>query len=492
MSCVLADYIFEQSGAPWQRKLLLIDEDGIEQRTSYLSCFAAHGFRIVHYKDDLSFRLQHFRQLEDAETRLAVIATPSDYIPFDIYKRLYEYRLSWESLFPRLQASVIASESDDDLELICAAYQKTHGMFHEPGATGQFLREQVYVRENAEPFAKSSLEQALQQARTAKTYRDWFRIAEQKAKLDVLACRYGFELDTSELNRFFQAYVLESYGTLYQENDRETPVIVSRAMEYMSENSQKFAIIVMDGMSAFDWTMLSRSFHGVRRHRSAAVAMSPTITSVSRQCSLSNKNPDKLEHPWKQDLEKKEFVDCARELGYADAQIAYLRGYDADPGGLISCLAVIIMDCDDAVHAVLHGRKSMFQEMTEQASAGRLLQLTERLLKKGFDVYISADHGNTECRGIGRVTGSGVETETRSHRMVVLKDFANKQAYQEKYHLLEFPAAYLPKENQYLLCKAGESLDLRGELVMSHGGMAIDEVIVPFITIKAKENLWLK
>lgn len=71
--------------------------------------------------------------------------------------------------------------------------------------------------------------------------------------------------------------------------------------------------------------------------------------------------------------------------------------------------------------------------------------------------------------------------------MVVLKDFANKQTYQEKYHLLEFPSAYLPRENQYLLCKAGESLDLRGELVMSHGGMTIDEVIVPFITIKAKE-----
>lgn len=484
---MLADDIFEQSGALWQRKLLLIDEDDIGQRISYLPCFAAHGFRVVQYKDDLSFRLQHSMQLEDKNVRLMVVATPGDYIPYDIYRKLYEYRLSWESLFPRLQASVIASEADGDLELICAAYQKTHGTFHEAGATERFLREQVYVRENAEPFARALLAQVLQEAQAAKTYRDWFRLAEKKAQLDVLACRYGFELDTSELNRYFQAYMLASYGTLYQENDRETPVIVSRAMEYMRENSPKFAIIVMDGMSAFDWTILSRSFHGVHLHRSATVAMIPTITSVSRQSLLSNKNPDKLAHPWKQDREQAEFMDCARELGYAEHQIAYMRGYDADPGGLVSCLAVIIMDCDDAVHAARHGRKSMMQEMTEQADTGRLRQLAERLLKKGFDVYISADHGNTECRGIGRVTGSGVETETRSHRMVVLKDFANKQTYQEKYHLLEFPSAYLPRENQYLLCKAGESLDLRGELVMSHGGMTIDEVIVPFITIKAKE-----
>lgn len=489
---MLADDIFEQSGAPWQRKLLLIDEDDIGQRTAYLSCFSAHGFRVVHYKDDLSFRLQHSRQLEDKEARLVVVATPSDYIPFDIYRKMYEYRLSWESLFPRLQASVIASHADGDLELISAAYHKVHGTFHEPGATERFLETQVYVRENAEPFAKDAFAHVLQEAQNAKAYRDWFRIAEKKASLDVLACRYCFALDTSELDGYFQTYMLSSYGTLYLENDRGTPVIVSRAMEYMRENSPKFAIVVMDGMSGFDWTILSRSFHGMRMHRSAAMAMIPTITSISRQALLSNKNPDKLEHPWKQDREKTEFVDCARELGYAEHQIAYLRGYDADPGGLVSCLAVIIMDCDDAVHAVLHGQKSMAQEMTEQASSGRLRQLAERLLKKGFDVYISADHGNTECHGIGRIMGSGVETETRSHRMVVLKDFANKQAYQEKYHLLEFPAAYLPRENHYLLCKAGESLDNRGDLVMSHGGMTIDEVIVPFITIKAKENLWLK
>lgn len=46
----------------------------------------------------------------------------------------------------------------------------------------------------------------------------------------------------------------------------------------------------------------------------------------------------------------------------------------------------------------------------------KLAGLTKRLLKEGFDVYITADHGNTPCTGLGRLTGSGVEVETRSHK----------------------------------------------------------------------------
>jgi hypothetical protein len=53
---------------------------------------------------------------------------------------------------------------------------------------------------------------------------------------------------------------------------------------------------------------------------------------------------------------------------------------------------------------------------------------------------------------------------------------------------VEFPKYYLPKEYDYLICDIGESLDAKGEEVMTHGGLSIDEVVVPFITIKAVEN----
>ena len=58
----------------------------------------------------------------------------------------------------------------------------------------------------------------------------------------------------------------------------------------------------------------------------------------------------------------------------------------------------------------------------------------------------------------------------------------------EKYGLLEYPKYFLPKEYDYLLCDNRKSFDVKGEEVMSHGGITIDEVVVPFIKIKAVEN----
>lgn len=71
--------------------------------------------------------------------------------------------------------------------------------------------------------------------------------------------------------------------------------------------------------------------------------------------------------------------------------------------------------------------------------------------------------------------------------MLVLKDFADKDKLREKYGLLEYPKYYLPKEFDYLICNVGDSLDVKGESVMTHGGISLDEVVVPFIIVKAED-----
>ena len=122
------------------------------------------------------------------------------------------------------------------------------------------------------------------------------------------------------------------------------------------------------------------------------------------------------------------------------------------------------------------------------AKEGKLSLLARRLLKAGFDVFITADHGNTLRCGMGRLMGTGVETETKSHCMLVLKGYADKNGLKEKHGLIEFPKTYLPKEFDYLICDVGDSFDIKGEKVMTHGGISLDECVVPFIRIKAEEN----
>lgn len=485
---MFGDYVYEKSSAPYSNKVLLVDNDDLYRQVDYTSAFSAHGFEVVVYEDDLKFRIQYQEKLYSDEDKLVVLAHTDSYIPYDVHRRLRAYEVSLEHLFPKLNTEALKGKTETDLDLLCNVYPTNFDDLSSRMETDQFFRMKVYAKANVQCYLQQKLTELMCRVAGAKTHKDWFAIAEEKSRLDLLAIQNDIELDTTEINSVFQTYALEQFGKLSQAIDKESPVLVSKAMDYMHEHSEKFVIIVMDGMSEFDWRILSTSFDGINYEQSAAFAMIPSTTSISRQCLLSNKYPSQLMEPWKQSKEKAEFIACAKSLGYTDAQIGYERGYDANFGSFVRCGAVIILDVDEMVHAQTQGRIGMFHDIKLLAGQNKLSNMVRRFLSDGFDVYISADHGNTACVGLGRIMGSGVEVETKSHKMLVLKDFADKESLIQKYGLVEYPKYYLPKEYDYLICNVGESLDIKGEAVMTHGGMSLDEVVVPFIKIKAVQN----
>lgn len=485
---MFADYVYEKSAAKYAEKILLVDADHLTKDTRFTDGFKARGFEIVVYQDDLSFRIEYEEKIKAKEGRIAVVVTPDQYVPYDLRRRLTAYVVSLADLFPRLNTAVLRERGSETYDLVSSAYKRTYDQYRSSEATEQFLRMQAYSKENIRGNLDSSYQELLRRSEGCTGYKEWFAIAEEKARIDCMAVEYDLALDTSEINRRFRDYILSQYGKLSTSMDRESPVLVSKAMDFMHEHSKKFIIIVMDGMSEFDWRILSKSFSGVRYQQTAAFAMIPTVTSVSRQCLLSNKYPRELVSPWSQSKEKQEFTNCAKNMGFADTQISYQRGYDVDFGSLIRCGTVIINDIDEMVHGQKQGRIGMFNDVGVMAKQKKLVDMTQRFLSAGFDVYVTADHGNTTRRGIGKLMSSGVEAETKSRCMLVLKGFADKDSTKEKYGLLEFPKTYLPKEYDYLICDVGDSFDAKGEDVMSHGGISIDECVVPFIKIKAVEN----
>lgn len=485
---MFADYVYEKSAAKYADKILLIDADHLAEDTRFTDGFKARGFEIVVYHDDLSFRIEYEEKIKTGEGRIAVVATPDQYVPYDLRQRMTAYKVSLADLFPRLNTAVLRESDSATYDLVSSAYERTYDQYQSSAATQQFLRVQAYSKENIRGNLDSSFQELLQRSEGCTSYKEWFAISEEKARIDCMAVQYDLAMDTTEINWRFRDYILSWYGKLSTSMDRESPVLVSKAMEFMHEHSKKFIIIVMDGMSEFDWRILSRSFSGIHYQQTAAFAMIPTVTSVSRQCLLSNKYPRELVNPWGQSKEKQEFIDCAKKMGFADAQISYQRGYDADFGSLIRCGAVIINDIDDMVHGQKQGRIGMFNDVGVMAKQKKLVDMAKRFLSAGFDVYITADHGNTTRRGMGKLMSTGVETETKSRCMLVLKEFADKESIKEKYGLLELPKTYLPKEYDYLICDVGDSFDAKDDDVMSHGGISIDECVVPFIKIKAVEN----
>lgn len=486
---MFADLLYEKSSAAYEKHVLLIEEDALEDKTEYCAYFVGKGFRIIRYENDLVYRVKHEEAVRAGDSKILMLASSGVYIPYDVQKCFRVFKVSLEKLFPKLNASVVKRTPELNYDLLCMAYKKNFSDLTAAEDTKEFLEEIVYGKSNIREYVKLLCKQLNTAVVQAKNYKDWFAIAGLKAEIHVLSEQYRIPVEVEEVNYSFVDFVLKRFGKLSVEMNPSAPVLVSRTMEYIADHSKKFVFIVMDGMSEFDWRIISKSFAGIHYEKGQSMAMIPTVTSISRQCLLSNKFPKELENPWSQSKEKKEFIECAKSLGFTEAQIGYERGYDADLGATVKCGAIIINDVDDMVHGQLQGRLGMYNDIKVLADQHRLVDTVKRMLAQGFDVYISADHGNTPCTGMGKLMKTGVETETKSRRMIVLKDFANKDSLFEKYeNLIEYPGYYLDKQFDYLICGVGESFDAKGDEVMSHGGITIDEVIVPFIKIKAVDN----
>lgn len=471
----------------YSKRIILLDSDDIESKSDLLAYFRSSGFTVIEYLDDLELRVAHNEAIYGDTENILLAVKDGRYIPYDILRRFRVVNISLASLFPRLDTTAIKERCDIDLDLLHLAYRNSYANL-DYSATKRFIAEIVYGRKNMEDYVQERTAELREAIDAASNYKDWFRIANLKAQIDVIATEYDINTEIGDIQSRFISYVLSNYGKLSTVMDRKGPVLVSRAMEYMHDNSEKFAVIVMDGMSEFDWHIISRTFSEIRYTKSDAFAMIPTTTSISRQCLLSNKYPSQLVEPWRQSKERAEFVECALNLGFNQEQIEYERGYNAEIGFAAKCVAIIVNDVDDMVHGQMQGRVGMFNDISVLARGGELLALVKRLLAQKFDVYITADHGNVPCTGMGKLMSTGVEVETKSRRMLVLKDFADKQALIQKYGLIEFPKYYLNKDFDYLICGPEGSFDAKGEKVMSHGGITVDEVIVPFIQIKAVEN----
>lgn len=481
-------YLFNAVNADFYNKIILYDKDHLLQLSDYLESFKQAGFQIIYYKNDLEFRKLCGKSIHDSKEKLLIIVDNNEYIPYDILRISKKYPIKLSNFFDGLTMDWLNKYSDANLDLIALALENILSKPDSKEEIKNFFEKEVFNKNNLTRYIATQTEKIQTRIIKGCQYKDWFIIAKEKAEIDRLSAHYRLNIDTSTINRLFSDWVIHDFGKLSAEYDKDSPVLISNTMEFIKNISNKFVIVVMDGMSEFDWSILKTSFWDIKYTKASLFAMIPTVTSVSRQCLLSNKHPINLQNPWSQQKEENEFRECAKELGFKENQISYCRGYDNELKPSIKCAAVIVNDIDDMVHGQTQERLGMYNGLSVMAQNGQLARMVNKYIKQGFDIFITADHGNTPCTGIGGYRGAGVETTTKSRRMMVLNDLGDKESLMGKYPLIEYPKYYLDKKYTYLICEGQASYDCKDETVMSHGGITLDEVVVPFIKVMARDN----
>lgn len=344
------------------------------------------------------------------------------------------------------------------------------------------------------------------------SHREWQQAAQRWAELVVLRWSWDEALDASDrtawtnlqskLEDAFGQWMMQRFGSLYNLPYHQQPVMVHQiprflAVERTRKKLAKIALVVLDGLAFDQWLVLREILESGdpawRFQESTAFAWVPTLTSVTRQSIFAEEPPlyfpDSIETTskershWQRFWEDHGLQSSGVELvpnleGPADSR---LQAALANPR--LSILGVIWNKVDEIMHGMQMQTAGMHSQVRLWASQGHLQQLLGRLQQEGFVVYLTADHGNVTATGIGNPR-EGVMVETRGKRARVYDRPEFREEVVAKFpDSIRWPNYGLPAARHVLLAGDLKAFTDDGDEIVSHGGIALEEVIVPFVTI---------
>jgi hypothetical protein len=238
------------------------------------------------------------------------------------------------------------------------------------------------------------------------------------------------------------------------------------------------------------------------------LAQIPSITAVSRQALVSGrlptrfgefggsiKNNSREDRGWRDfwlsdkrlPINAIEYVGLSATLGdnYPDA-------IDS-PRTRALCLVGTVVD--EMVHGATQGAADVQASLQLWLKEGEQVHhgaawiegVIDRLLAQGYMVALTSDHGHVEATGMGQPQEGSV-AETRGKRVRIYGDIATAESVQAQYPgtILWHNSDVLPDDAWALMPNGRKAFAQPGKRVVGHGGLSIEEMVVPLVTIARK------
>lgn len=320
----------------------------------------------------------------------------------------------------------------------------------------------------------------------------WFKIIQimANAKLKYLLSeneelKGNYQRIENSFNIRFQRFVDNTYGSLFSLSGVRKPVVVSRILEHINAKpAKKKALLVIDGMNYWQWNILGKalSHADINFTSNASLAFIPTITAWSRQAIFKGDKPDLSAANSK---EAKLFETYWLNQGVPSFQIDFKKFSVNDPIAIESItpdttiLGLVCNDLDDLMHGSILGNGQLKTSTEQWIVKSKIVNTISALKAKGFQVYITADHGNIEATGLKNLTlKDKLGALSRGKRHLHFTNETLLDSFMELNTNIE-----VGKKGLSLYLKKQEAFTTENSQVISHGGSHLWEVIVPFISI---------
>jgi hypothetical protein len=283
------------------------------------------------------------------------------------------------------------------------------------------------------------------------------------------------------------------------------PVMVHHIPRFLAmrrdAGEDKVALLVFDGLALDQWVQIREAM--VKREpkivcdEGACFAWLPTLTSVSRQAIFSGLKPREFAQTIESTSpEPNHWVRFWQDHGLRQNEILYRKGVKRndqldDLGAALSSPAlkvagIVVDTVDEFVHGAVLGKRGIAAQIDSWCETGFVERLFSKLHSNGFSIYLTADHGNVDAVGQGRPK-QGVAAETRGERVrtyrseTLAADSAVSCPDSFRLSVAGLPEDFLP-----LFAGGRTAFMTLGEQAVVHGGIAIEELVVPFIKINTE------
>ena len=290
-------------------------------------------------------------------------------------------------------------------------------------------------------------------------------------------------LNVNKANDFFQSYITKSYKQIKNSSAVKKPKIVSKILDYLNFNfkEEKIALIVIDGLAYWQYEILKNNLPA-DINEEVMYSWIPSITQLSRQAIFRGGAPFN-EYRQGPASEEKLWKNYWISNGISDFEIGYQHeSIDLSTIDSVKRLALVFKDLDEKMHSSTDYIDLL--KLTENwIERSKISNVINNLQQLGFKIFLTTDHGNIQAKGWrslqGREKLGANKSGSRSERHIEYSDQWLSDEFMAKNPELMSSVAM---EDQAIYFKSDLSFSRRDVLV-THGGAHLLEVLIPFIEI---------
>ena len=462
---------------------------------------------ITNFKNEINLR----KILKNIENKSIITFRNKQEIPYDLLYTYATINIDIGEIFPLLDKNELLKTPIENYQIIFEKHQKLKEERYDrltQEKTQKFIKEIPSQYTNIDNQTIMALKTELTKiSKNVITQSDnWGEIGKKYGELMYYLHKNEIEIDKelkgveSILNYKFTAFILKYYEDLLFYSN---PLINSNILNIIFEkNTQKNAIICFDCMGYEEWYAIKNNIQSTNDFQfieKYSFSMLPSETNYSSSALFAGMTPKEIKNlefinsiNWRN--EEKLFKNTLQKKKIDESQIFFQRCLepkdinipDIESFSDYNAIGIIFSFIDRFIHTdFLNDKNIVIQNIEKYLQKTKLSDFIQSLLNQNFKVYITSDHGNTLSNG---------------NDIQVKKDLMDKKAkrylIQERKELLE--EYKVEKEsvimqlkhmngNEYILLQTRNKMfGRKTEQELTHGGISLSEVIIPFIEVRKK------